>query len=545
MIKRASICCFIAVGAMALPSTQAATLFIKSDWGGGTDGEYDWTETSGWISATWSDPDWIPSNPPVSTPAWIYPRSFIPPTGDRLLSYVTVENTTNGNLVLNTPNVATSIDSLTLLHSGGAGSTTLKLGGALTVTDTALSTVKLSPSSFKNTTEDPSRLLIDLNGNKFSTGPAGGGILSSRNYTIKDSSASGNGVFEISSLLQGEGVVKVEDNVTIRVLSQNYVQPTGPNNNKLAGHWEFSPTSTLELAFGTGGTTTNYLIYDSPLGNLILGNSTTNTNSVKMMLSTNLASKEARVQGNVTYNAATNGSGSYLELVNGIKFIIAGNFTDKGGTNNAIDYGGGATGGIIFAGGSAAQKEVWIARTALTTNFTVGQAGGNAGNIILKNDLKTVQGAAGTGKFTLMGDSRINLDTFNLTATTVTIGENATLAYTWGNESTSLVHVLGTTAGSLTLNKFKLELNYDGSGWTYGGNLILFQYDAASFTGAPEITELIAPSWLSYDELKWGQIDGSGPNYIYLTNVIPEPSTVGILGIGLASLLWRQRRQIS
>ncbi len=440
----------------------------------------------------------------------------------------TIANDTTGDLVVETP-AAPSLNVATFsVNQTGTGSTTLKLGGNFTVTSTL--------SAFTNSNAaSPDKVVIDLNGYEFSAMvTTNNNIRASRNYTIRDTSAGGDGIFRISSIQPASivapaqaGRVNVENNVTVAVYG--VADMRGIDNSNTEG-WNFSAGSTLQFA-GEGYSGISYA--GGTLGNVVVG-SATNANQTRA----NLAGS-ATVLGDIVYHSSTGGNGSVLSLGNSAVLSVAGNFTDKNTTHGGYGYAASSTAPsptLRFNGGLAQEREVWIAAPT-TVRLQVGESETVFGNIKLKHDFTTTftTKADGTtptvnsGIFRLESGSRINLDTFTLTATTAQIisgTEIPTLAYTFGANSDALIHVTGTETNSLMLNSFRLELKYDGSGWNNGDNLLLFRYDGTTFSGTPTLTNLVAPNGFAYDSLTWGDI--GGVNYVYLSNasIIPEPGTM-------------------
>lgn len=71
-------------------------------------------------------------------------------------------------------------------------------------------------------------------------------------------------------------------------------------------------------------------------------------------------------------------------------------------------------------------------------------------------------------------------------------------------------------------------MTFDGSGWTHGDDLILFEF--GTLTGTPDLTVNVFGGF-AYDQLV------VGPNSIYLTNVVPEPASAVLLLVGAGLLL--------
>lgn len=507
---------------MFLSITAAFPATLASDWVGPLSGSQVWDNGNNWST----NPNW----PDNATDTY----------------ETTVANDSATHLTITTPTAAAiSVSRFLLEQTGEDGSTTLKLGNDFTITTPNGTLV----SNFSNSGASPSQLAIDLNGHTFSalsTTAARNNIPKSRNFTIRDTSIGGNGVFHVGIIRSADsaGRVNVENKVTVIV--DTVADMRGLSSNTTEG-WNFASNATLQFV-GEGYDGASYA--GGTLGNVIVG-SASNTDQTRAYIASS-----ATVLGDVVYHSSTSGTGSLISLGNSAVLSVAGNFTDKNTTHGDYNYAFTLTSPsptLRFNGGLAQEREVWIAAPT-TVRFQVGESATVFGNVKLKHDFTTTftMNAAGTaptlnsGVFRLEQGSRINLDTHTVTATTAQIvsgTEIPTLAYTFGADSDALIHVTGTENNSLTLNSFDLELTYDGSGWISGDDLLLFRYDGTSFTGTPNLVNLTAPDGFSYDELTWGDI--GGVNYVYLSNVIiPEPNTLALATLAALAFLMAARRSM-
>ncbi|MEO6848619.1 MAG: PEP-CTERM sorting domain-containing protein, partial [Chthoniobacterales bacterium] len=249
-----------------------------------------------------------------------------------------------------------------------------------------------------------------------------------------------------------------------------------------------------------------------------------------------------RIGGDFTLNKGTTANqDGYISFgASNTKVYVGGNFTDVGGsaTSSQPDYvtTGGGSGLLAFNGGAGTQKSVSIGRTGLTNNFAVGESATIFGNIGLAKNLAT------TGSFTMYRGSRLNVAALTLTAGSLNLADDAggnhlTIADTFGT-----TNGLITTSGNLSLNTFNLELNFDGTSWTNGSNLLLFHY-GGTFTGT------LALGTITYNGpgtiTSAGTLLNSGGNiYLQGVSVVPEPSVAFLLMASFGSLMvWKLRRR--
>lgn len=508
---------------------EAKSAVVTSDWNLYVTGTYNWNTASNWSSQSYVGTAWTS----LVTPGTV-PNNGADTFAARVL------NSSSGNVTVET-SANVTIGRL-YLERTSTGSTTLKLGGDMTMTGTlpgvptTPSDPRSRPANFNNPVANtPGGLVLDLNGHTFqNTSVSVQDLLYARNYTLADTSVSGSGTFAVRTIgyvsTNNTGRVNVENNVTVKITDWAATVDMRGGVKSTTEGWNFTQGATFWLSGGsTGGASVATLQPGGNFGNFILG-STDNAVATKYNSSANLI-----IKGDLTYNVAQNGDGAALDMdasdgnPTSRRIFVAGSFTDKAATG--IDYGGRYDGGITFNGGRATERGVWIARSGLTTVFQVGESNSIDGNIKLKHNLTTTVDTANTGRFIVYGNSRVNVDTFTLQASAITLNSGATVAMTLGGDSDGLIK----SVGLLTLSSFNLELSYDGSGWTNGSNLLLFQY--GSLTGVPSIASFTG-SGITYGSLF---NDGSGGIWLTNVNVVPEPSAVFLAVLGAGLLLRRGR----
>ncbi|MEO6847795.1 MAG: PEP-CTERM sorting domain-containing protein [Chthoniobacterales bacterium] len=478
----------------------------------------------------------------------------------------TITHSTSDNLILNTSSDIT-IQGLAL--SASSGSMNFNLGGNFTVASgsTGITT------NITNTTGSASNLVIDLNGHTLDLSHSGqvGTVATNTNFTINSSSA--GGIFKIpTQSYTGAPSWVFGNNVTQQI--------TGSSTYIYTYNETFAANATLQIASAaTNGEWETLSTGAGPNkigGNAIIGDGTT-SNTVLLyaegVASISTLNRLNTVNGNFTITANSNiAMGGYLSSSQGIVGMkVGGNFTDNNTTtgtyNSNLSFGAGypnSTAGvntvIYLNGGAGTEHLLTINRTLAAstqggiTTFQVGD-GTTAGNIKLGHDFNTA------GTFTVLKGSRFNLGNYTLTTggnqaagsgnnagwsvaqNSLTIqagvgGVNPTLAYTFGNAGTGL---LNSTAGTVSLNTFNLELNYDASGWTTG-NILLVQY-AGTLTGTPTIGTLT----FNGGTFTYGALDTSTAGKIYLDNValvpVPEPGAVLLIGAFGGLVVWTVRRK--
>ncbi|MEO6846580.1 MAG: hypothetical protein ABI254_04930, partial [Chthoniobacterales bacterium] len=406
---------------LALPSLHASTV---SNWQDGTSnaGTFTW-ETSG---------NWDNGIPTSST----FQSVITHATGNLTITTAAAYTITSPNFIVN------------------SGSLTFKLGGDFTGATTPVIT---------NATNDSSKLVFDLNGNTLGLKGYGGGA---GYFTIASTAGGGGGTAQFNQILNTTHG-SVQNNTTLQLTGAGSQSFTGFTFSAGSTLWVSQVGNTFISGFPTLG-----------IGNLTIGSSTNST----LSYFTNSNSTTYRVTGNVTLNKGTTANqDSYITFgAADTKIYVGGNFTDVGGSgaSTVTDYAttGGGSGLLAFNGGAGSQKSVSIGRTGLTNNFQVGESATIFGNIGLAKSLTT------TGTFKMFRGSRLNVAALTLTAGSLNLADDAggnhlTIADTFGT-----TNGLITTSGNLSLNTFNLELNFDGTSWTNGSNLLLFHY-GGTFTG--------------------------------------------------------------
>ncbi len=409
------------------------------------------------------------------------------------------EQTTGTRLIQTSGSLA--LRGLTITQGSG-GVTTVKLGGDMALTDGTLA----NNSGVTNTSGSAAGVVFDLNKHHLITNnlSASRHNFGNASYTLSSSAAEGTGTFSVRNIASDANIA-VQNNVTLRLTV---------NTTSYLDRVTWSAGSTLLIA-NTGNHTASADTAVA-IGSLVVGEAANTSASAFVVNHSHLT-----VRGNVVlqgFTGALDGAASRINL-NGLsaKLRVGGAFTDHG--TGGSNYG---TGTLAFTGGRTVEQAVAIGRAGLANAFEIGD-GSAAGNIGLTTSLAT------TGAVTLGGDSRLNLNTFTLSANTFTAQEGATLALELGGRVNA--------TGALSLNGFQLELLGDWSTWENGNDLVLFQYN--TFSGTPLLQNIVAPEGFSYDGLF-----ASG-GLVYLGNVaIPEPGSVALLsafGLGAVALRLRKR----
>ncbi len=500
---------------VSLSSIEAAAIY--SEWSGGTSGTFQWNSASNWTSQTWAASGWGTAQTPGSVPG-IGADQFA----------VQITNGSAGDLVIETPTDAPLTIGRFWIDQTGAGSTTLKLGSDLLVNETLTG----PPANDKltglvnSTPNHPGGLVIDLNGNTFSVTSAVThfALRDARNFTLRDTSAGGDGVFSIRQIYrsstQPAGSVLVENNVTVKLLTNAHMDLRA-TSGATTGGWDFSPGATLWLSANNAAGTA-FVYAGGNFGNIVVGDAN-NDNRTRFSLGT-----AARIAGDLTYHVAKDGNGSSLNMGANFSIYVGGNMSDLATTGE--NYG---TRTLFFNGGQLNEKEVTIARQGLQNSFSFGEDDDavTAANVALGHDLTT------SGDVIVRRYSRLDVRNHTVTARDVQILHQGTLAEPtlgFGFDENGAGLIVATR--DLTLNQFSLELTFDEAwmeSWTSGDNLLLFQYD--NLIGAPELMNVYAPGDFQFTSLAWGEIDGR--NYVYMTNVsIPEPGTYVLSAIMLVAM---------
>ncbi|MEO8205809.1 MAG: PEP-CTERM sorting domain-containing protein [Chthoniobacterales bacterium] len=532
----------------ALINVNAANVFdVAEHYSGSTSGNVDWfqvTPSAAWtydssgFGGPWTGGAFNPNN---NTTVGSQTATTV---------NVNVAPTLTGDLTLTTSGAVT-VQNINLNPIVGSNVFTLKLGGNFTQNATTAALTSITGAS-----ADASKLVIDLNGYNMLINRGNTGNTAASSFTLNSTNA--GGVFTTAVALTGSGAERlaINDGATLF---------TGWLQGNTAGVATFytyntamSANSTLKFAGRTAGT--SIVVRSSvggslnqSFGNIIVGDGTTVTpwnftGSWTGAPSTPLG-RLMTVRGNFTL--ATNSSYTIgnINSTQGIAGIaVGGNYTDtntgartystatiSGAINSAIFFNGGYTSGTplvnertVIINGSIGKN----ATSNLVTNFQVGD-GSTGGNIKLGANLTLTD----TTNFTVTNNSRLNLATYTLSTAAggINIATGATIADSFGAASG-----LATTSGLLTLNSFNLQLNFDGTSWTNGTNLVLFNYNTIS--GTPTL------GTVTFNTGMWTYGFSSLGGVVQLTNLtmatIPEPSSAALLLGAVGGLLvWTVRRK--
>lgn len=389
-------CAFLATGHL-----HAAV--ISSDWNNFIAGTNLWNTAANWDSSTWTSPNWNPS------------AATVPNNGGGDTFAARIMNGGTSDIVVETSGAVT-VGRLWLERTN-TGFTTLRLGGDMTVTGTLTgppaSGETSRPTGFYNSVAStPSGLVLDLNGYTFdASGAAPTELQNARNYTIRDTSTNGDGLFIVRSISRDAntvaGTVNVENNVTVKLTTY-----PGPNFQNSAGSttdpgWIFTKDSTLWFS-ANGGSVQNLNVGGSEFGNVIVGSAGNAAASLYVL--GHSAGSSIHIKGDLTLHA-----GSAIIMNQGLstrvgrKIFLEGNLTDTNTTG--ADYGGRAdTGGFFFVGGIDREQEVLVKRSGLTSLFSIGESSTIHGNVKLLNNLTTTAGvdanSGGTGTVRVWDESR-------------------------------------------------------------------------------------------------------------------------------------------
>lgn len=479
----------IALG-LLLPAFSINAATITSTWTGAGSGTQSWETDANWSSAVYPD-----------NAADAYLADIGDATGSR-----TIE--TAG---------AITVSRLKISQTSVGGINTLKLGGDLNVADNFGTA---ADNAFDNSTSDATKLVIDLAGHNLTfQGTAGAGISQAQYYTL-----TGGGIFQVDQFynVANPSHIVVGDNVTVKVVAAQF-QATFLTewSDSATFHYAVDSTSQVPITAGWGGNPAAY-----GYGNLIIGDANNTVASSASLVSAYSNGVHVRGDLDILTYVGAGGASSKMTIGAGTLFV-GGNFTDEG--TDSTTYG---TGTIFFNGGIATEKTLSTGRAGLTTNFQVGQivqAGLTEGNIALGKDLAT------TGSFTVLKDSRLNVDVFTLDAGSVDLQslglDLPTVAFTFGQSEAGLID----TSGQLSLTLATINVTYDGNGWTNGTDLTLFQF--GSLVGVPALT-VNTFGGFTYDSVI------VGANSIYLDNVqiVPEPGTAGLVLVAVGLLLYRRKK---
>ncbi len=510
------------LGCACLAASPLYAASVSSEWNLFDAGTYAWGNNSNWTSTTWASSAWQPT---TATAPQNGANSFAARIRNAGANNITVE--TAGNLTI----------SRFWLERTGTGSTTLKLGGDLTVTGVLAgpptSGENARPTGFYNSVAGtPSGLVVDLNGHTFNAGSVTDTALqTSRNYTLRDTSGLGNGTFIISTSSNSAGLiggtVYVENKVTVKTtqFGGGFQDGTGSLTNP---GWVFARDATLWLSANGSGSRANLNVGGSIFGNIIVG-SEGNTIAASYGL-THSNGTSLTILGDLTYHAGSVISMSTAAGAGSTRSIfLSGNLTDEATVGE--DYGGRTDRtdvGFYFSGGADRVQEVLVKRQGLTTRFVVGSKENTPGNIRLLHGLTT------TGPVEVLENSRVDANTFTLRAGSISVQNDARFAFTFGEGvENALIHA----TGQLSLGVFDLELNYNDAGWTDGDDLLLFRY--GSLSGTAELGE-VSLSGFTYNDL-WN--DGAGGIWLRDIVAVPEPGLAVPFLIAFGVQMLRRRRK--
>ncbi len=451
---------------------------VSTQWNGGNSGTYAWELAGNWTNG-------LPDNGSNRYEAIIGDS-----TGARVI-------TTSGDITVSRIQISQSTATAT------AG-TVLKLGGNLTVNGNSISAFP-NASGISNSTGDASKVIIDLGGYDFTVDStvSYSNFADATNFTLRSTGDAG-GVYAVRRIYSSSNRnVRVENNVTVKLTQANQAQ--------FIRGYSFAAQSTLWLA--ATGTFTS-LRSSSTLANFVVGDDNATAGTVAMLAG------NVRVDGNTllsSFSGATGGEASRLAL-EGMTLQAGGNFTDEGSDGGS--YGSGT---IVLTGASGTAQTVRIGRQSLTNDFQIGEAVNKVSDVVLAADLST------SGSVHLLENSSLDLESYRLNGGTVRIDSGASLALTFGLGSDGLIE-----AGDLLLEGFNLSLNYNGSGWLDGSDLLLFTYTGDSEDVNPFL------SALSLDGFTYGGlVHDVASKQVYLSDVaaIPEPGAVMLALLGLGGVL--------
>ncbi|MEO6848457.1 MAG: hypothetical protein ABI254_14480, partial [Chthoniobacterales bacterium] len=203
---------------------------------------------SGAISSTWETAgNWTPSTN--------YPNS-----GQGGSTYGVTIGDATGNRVITT-STSIVLQALQITQSSTGGSNVLKLGANM-----SFSGLASAVGGITNSTSDPSKVVIDLNGYNFTFGFNQADFVSAGNYTIRSTGSAG-GTFGGLITYNGYTNLHVEDNVTIDLTNTVNTNLSGAGNT-------FSKASTFIVDYNNSAAGYSFSSNSSGLGNVQIGKST-------------------------------------------------------------------------------------------------------------------------------------------------------------------------------------------------------------------------------------------------------------------------------
>ena len=224
--------------------------------------------------------------------------------------------------------------------------------------------------------------------------------------------------------------------------------------------------------------------------------------------------------------------GGRIGIAGGTQLVkVGGNFTDLNTTGDYVYAGAG--GRIRFEGASPTTHNVSIGRELSMTRFELE----DDGTIILGNDLISTyalgfpESLAGARTTWDVGPHDLYISDMIMTAD--------------GVNAPTFIMEAGADTGTITFDEVIHGTDWNvivenGGGFAFGSDLVLMtinDLDTGFGTNLPGVT---LPGGWSYDSLDEIAIGTSG-SIFQLTNVVPEPVSLVLLGLGSVALLRRRR----